>query len=210
MRLYEVEAAKALRSAWRNQGRRVVFTNGCFRGFHAGHEVMLREAAKLGDCLIVAINSADTLRQLKGEAPALSEFARVAFLSALPHVSAVVIQRDLTPETLLRELRPDVLCKGGTTPEIVGREIVEAYGGQVVTLSAMPHCSASWGCESGIALRIDGVEVPHTEPGYDYSISFVNAGAWKPVLYAKGRREVRPWSVRIKHDEPRDLNGRSA
>ena len=210
MRFYELQEAQALRRAWRDQGRKVVFTNGCFRSLHAGHEAMLREAAKLGDCLIVAVNSAESVRQLKGDAPALSEYARVAFLSALPYVSAFVVQRDLTPETLLKELRPDVLCKGGTTPEIVGREVVQAYGGQVVTLSMTPDCSASWGCESGVVLRIDGVDVPHTEPGYDYTLSLVNAGTWKPVLYVRGNREVRPWSVRIKHDEPRDLNGRSA
>lgn len=209
MRFYELEQVKALRQSWRNQGRRVVFTNGCFRCLHAGHEATLKAAAKLGDCLIVAVNSADTVRQLKGDAPLLSDYARVAFLSALPYVSAVLLQRELTPCSLLREIKPDILAKGGTTPEIVGREIVEEYGGQVVGLGTVPDCSASWGIESGVTLRIDGVEVPHTEPGYDYTLSFVNGEQWKPVLYARGKREIRPWSVRIKHDEPRDVHGRS-
>jgi D-beta-D-heptose 7-phosphate kinase/D-beta-D-heptose 1-phosphate adenosyltransferase len=118
----------------RLRGRRVVFTNGCFDLLHVGHASYLEEAAGLGDVLIVAINSDASVRRLKGpQRPVIGEAERAAMLAALGCVDHVVVFDEDTPHRLLQALRPDVLVKGGTyeLDEVVGREVVEAYGGRV-------------------------------------------------------------------------------
>ena len=131
-KVVDVRAAVAVRDAWRQQQQRVVFTNGCFDLLHIGHVRMLQEAAAMGDRLIVAINSDASVRELKGnDRPLIGQSDRAEMLAALGCVDHVVIFEEATPERLLRELRPDVLVKGGTTDEIVGQEIVESYGGTV-------------------------------------------------------------------------------
>jgi D-beta-D-heptose 7-phosphate kinase / D-beta-D-heptose 1-phosphate adenosyltransferase len=115
-------------------GRRIVFTNGCFDLLHVGHVSYLEEAATHGDVLVVGVNSDAGVRQLKGpERPVIPQSDRAAMLAALACVDAVVIFSESTPHALLEALRPDVLVKGGTyaPQEVVGREIVEAYGGEV-------------------------------------------------------------------------------
>lgn len=125
-------------------GQRVVFTNGCFDLLHAGHVKYLQEAATLGDCLIVAINSDESVQRLKGPTrPVIAESQRTAMLAALECVDHVVVFGEETPLALLEELRPDVLVKGGTTSVIVGRELVESYGGQVCSLNEVPNVSTS-------------------------------------------------------------------
>ncbi len=117
----------------RRQGRRIVFTNGCFDLLHAGHLRCLAEARALGDVLIVAINSDAGVRRLKGlQRPIVSERERADLLAALGCVDYVTIFDDPTPHRLLAHLQPDILAKGGTTGEIVGQEVVEAYGGRVI------------------------------------------------------------------------------
>jgi D-beta-D-heptose 7-phosphate kinase/D-beta-D-heptose 1-phosphate adenosyltransferase len=123
----EVAAARA-------QGRTVVFTNGCFDLLHAGHVSLIREAKRLGDLLIVAANSDDSIRRLKGpDRPVHAEADRVALLSELASVDLVVVFEDDTPERVLEALRPDVLVKGAdyAVSEVVGRDIVERHGGRV-------------------------------------------------------------------------------
>jgi D-beta-D-heptose 7-phosphate kinase / D-beta-D-heptose 1-phosphate adenosyltransferase len=118
----------------RRSGQKIVFTNGCFDLFHIGHLRLLQEAATLGDLLIVAINSDAGVKQLKGEArPIIPENDRAAMIAVLPFVDNVIIFDDPTPHRLLEAIRPDVLVKGGTyaPDEVVGHEIIEAYGGQV-------------------------------------------------------------------------------
>lgn len=116
--------------AYRRAGRSIVFTNGCFDLLHVGHVTLLEEAARLGDILIVAINGDASVRKLKGLArPMIGQDDRARMLCALSCVDHVVIFEDDTPHFLLRAIQPDVLVKGGTTDHIVGREIVEAYGG---------------------------------------------------------------------------------
>jgi D-beta-D-heptose 7-phosphate kinase/D-beta-D-heptose 1-phosphate adenosyltransferase len=115
-------------------GETIVFTNGCFDLLHVGHVRYLQEAASLGDRLIVAVNSDASVRRLKGPArPVIGQRDRAAMLAALAAVDYVVIFDDDTPHELLRRLRPDVLVKGGTyTPDqVIGHEVVEAYGGRV-------------------------------------------------------------------------------
>lgn len=124
--------------AHRQAGRTIVFTNGCFDLLHVGHITLLEEAACLGDVLIVAINSDASVRKLKGETRSIiSQTDRARMLSALACVDHVLIFEDDTPHRLLHAIRPDVLVKGGTTDHIVGREIVEAYGGRVARMSAV-------------------------------------------------------------------------
>jgi D-beta-D-heptose 7-phosphate kinase / D-beta-D-heptose 1-phosphate adenosyltransferase len=118
----------------RRRGEKVVFTNGCFDLLHAGHVRYLSEAAVLGDVLIVGVNSDHSVRKLKGPTrPVIGQRDRASLLAALSCVQYVVVFDDDTPHALLDAIRPDVLVKGGTytTDEVVGREIVEAYGGQV-------------------------------------------------------------------------------
>lgn len=113
-------------------GRRVVFTNGCFDLLNVRHVRLLQQARRHGDALIVALNSDDSVRRLKGEPrPILSLKERVDLLSSLAEVDYVTVYEGDTPEELLEALRPDVLVKGGNVETVVGRAIVEAYGGEV-------------------------------------------------------------------------------
>lgn len=125
-------------------GQKVVFTNGCYDLLHAGHVQYLQEAATLGDCLIVALNSDDSTRRLKGPTrPVISEQQRSMMLAALECVDHTIIFEEDTPMALLERLRPHVLVKGGTTPVVVGRELVESYGGEVRILSEVPNVSTT-------------------------------------------------------------------
>jgi D-beta-D-heptose 7-phosphate kinase/D-beta-D-heptose 1-phosphate adenosyltransferase len=126
--------AASLAEKARRQGKKVVFTNGCFDLLHVGHVTYLAEAAALGDVLIVGVNSDASVRRLKGaERPVIGERDRAALLAALAAVACVVVFDEETPHALLAAIRPDVLVKGGTyTPEqVVGHELVTAYGGEV-------------------------------------------------------------------------------
>jgi rfaE bifunctional protein nucleotidyltransferase chain/domain len=130
----------------KRNGRRVVFTNGCFDLLHPGHLRNLEQARELGDVLIVGLNSDASVRQLKGEGrPVLPELERAEILAALECVDAVVIFDDLTPRDVIAQLLPDVLVKGGDWPgdQIVGREEVEAAGGRVVSVPVVPGYSTS-------------------------------------------------------------------
>jgi D-beta-D-heptose 7-phosphate kinase/D-beta-D-heptose 1-phosphate adenosyltransferase len=130
----------------KRNGRRVVFTNGCFDLLHPGHIRGLELACALGDVLIVGLNSDASVRQLKGEGrPVISESERAEILAALESVDAVVIFDELTPREVISRLLPDVLVKGGDWPgdQIVGREEVEAAGGRVVSVPVVPGYSTS-------------------------------------------------------------------
>jgi D-beta-D-heptose 7-phosphate kinase/D-beta-D-heptose 1-phosphate adenosyltransferase len=130
----------------RGAGCSLVFTNGCFDLLHSGHVNCLEEAARLGDVLIVALNSDACVRRLKGPGrPVIREQERAALVAALECVDHVVLFDELTPHELLRLLRPDVLVKGGTytAEEVVGREVVEGYGGTVCVTSWRPGISTT-------------------------------------------------------------------
>ncbi len=121
----------------KRNGRRVVFTNGCFDLLHPGHIRGFELARQMGDALIVGLNSDASVRQLKGPTrPVIPEGERAEILSALEAVDAVVIFNELTPRDVISRLLPDVLVKGGDWPgdQIVGREEVEAAGGRVVSI----------------------------------------------------------------------------
>jgi D-beta-D-heptose 7-phosphate kinase/D-beta-D-heptose 1-phosphate adenosyltransferase len=130
----------------KRNGRRVVFTNGCFDLLHLGHLACLEAGRLLGDVLIVGINSDASVRQLKGEGrPVISANERAEILTALECVDAVVIFEDLTPRELIARLLPDVLFKGGDWPsdQIVGRQEVEAAGGRVELVPFLPGHSTT-------------------------------------------------------------------
>jgi rfaE bifunctional protein nucleotidyltransferase chain/domain len=130
----------------KRNGRRVVFTNGCFDLLHPGHIGSLEQARALGDALIVGLNSDASVRQLKGAGrPVLPEQERAEILAALECVDAVVIFDALTPREVIARLLPDVLVKGGDWPgdQIVGREEVEAAGGRVVSIPLVPGYSTT-------------------------------------------------------------------
>ncbi len=139
-------ATRAAIEAWRAAGERIVFTNGVFDLLHRGHAEYLEEAASLGDRLVVGVNSDASVRRLKGPArPIVPEDERAELVGALACVDAVVRFDDDTPERLIREVRPDVLAKGGDwkLEEIVGRELVESLGGQVVRVRLREGFSTS-------------------------------------------------------------------
>lgn len=139
--------ALALKAAgWRADRRTIVFTNGCFDLLHAGHVSLLHEAAKLGDVLVLAINSDDSVRRLKGSSrPIVPASDRAALLAALGCVDAVTIYDEDTPVETLRAVRPHVLVKGEDYgPEgVVGRELVEADGGRVELVPLLDARSTS-------------------------------------------------------------------
>jgi rfaE bifunctional protein nucleotidyltransferase chain/domain len=130
----------------KRNGRRIVFTNGCFDLLHPGHIGSLEQARALGDALIVGLNSDASVRQLKGAGrPVLPERERAEILAALESVDAVVIFDEPTPREVIARLLPDVLVKGGDWPgdQIVGREEVEAAGGRVVSIPVVPGYSTT-------------------------------------------------------------------
>jgi rfaE bifunctional protein nucleotidyltransferase chain/domain len=128
------------------EGRRVVFTNGCFDLLHPGHVRYLKQARLLGDALIVALNSDASVHKLKGELrPILKEWERAEVMAALACVDYVTIFSEETPRELIAQLLPDVLVKGGdwSLDTIIGREEVEAAGGTVESLSFIEGVSTT-------------------------------------------------------------------
>ncbi len=129
------DAAAQLASELRQQGRRVVFTNGVFDILHPGHVRYLRAARALGDALIVGLNADASVRRNKGaDRPINNELERAEILEALECVDLVVIFAEDTPARIIEAVQPDILVKGADWAEdsIVGRDTVEARGGRVV------------------------------------------------------------------------------
>jgi D-glycero-beta-D-manno-heptose 1-phosphate adenylyltransferase len=130
----------------KRNGRKIVFTNGCFDLLHPGHVRSLEQARALGDALIVGLNSDASVRALKGPGrPVIPAQERAEILAALESVDAVVVFAELTPREIISALLPDVLVKGGDWPgdQIIGREEVEAAGGCVISIPVVPGYSTS-------------------------------------------------------------------
>jgi D-beta-D-heptose 7-phosphate kinase/D-beta-D-heptose 1-phosphate adenosyltransferase len=131
---------------WRKQGLRVGFTNGCFDILHPGHVKVLTAARASCDRLIVGLNSDASVQRLKGEGrPVQNERARAEVLAALEAVDLVAIFEEDTPIRLIAAIRPSVLVKGGdyAREQVVGHEIVEAYGGEVLLVDVLPGFSTT-------------------------------------------------------------------
>ena len=133
-KVVDLQEARGRLSRWRQAEQRIVFTNGCFDLLHPGHVSLLHQARHLGDRLIVGLNTDASIQRLKGaQRPILPGPDRAAILSALEDVDMVVFFDEDTPLTLICQLKPDILVKGADyrIEDVVGREIVEAYGGKV-------------------------------------------------------------------------------
>jgi D-beta-D-heptose 7-phosphate kinase/D-beta-D-heptose 1-phosphate adenosyltransferase len=146
-------------ASFRREGKRIVFTNGCFDLLHPGHIHTLTQAKALGDVLVVAINSDTSVKRLKGEQrPILNQEERAVMLSALAMIDYVTIFAENTPLEVIRLLVPDVLVKGGDwgADAVIGRDIVEAHGGKVVLI---PY-------QSGFSTTdiIERIATRHTKP----------------------------------------------
>lgn len=121
----------------RRQGKRLVFTNGCFDLIHSGHVYTLAQAKTFGDILVVGVNADASVKRLKGDKrPILDQASRLTLLAALEVVDYVTTFEEDTPLALIRRLQPHILVKGGDwQPEaIVGKEVVEHIGGRVVAV----------------------------------------------------------------------------
>jgi rfaE bifunctional protein nucleotidyltransferase chain/domain len=133
------------RAQWREEGKKVVFTNGCYDLLHPGHIRLLESARSLGDVLILALNTDASVQRLKGPSrPILSQEQRAALAVALEAVDAVTFFDEDTPRELIAEVLPDFLVKGADWSHfIAGREEVEAAGGQVLALPLEPGYSTT-------------------------------------------------------------------
>jgi len=132
-----LEQVKAECEKLKKNGKTIVFTNGCFDLLHPGHTRYLEQARGLGDYLIVAVNSDNSMRRIKGPSrPIMPQDARAEVLAALGCVDAVVIFDEPDPYHIIKELLPDVLVKGGDWSEdkIIGSDIVKSAGGKVARI----------------------------------------------------------------------------
>jgi D-glycero-beta-D-manno-heptose 1-phosphate adenylyltransferase len=133
-KIYTIDDLSRLVNQWKMLSKKVVFTNGCFDIVHRGHNTYLLQAAELGNRLVVAVNSDDSVRRLKGDGrPVVDQDSRAMNLAMQTFIDAVIIFDEDTPQQLIERLRPDVLVKGGdyTIDTIVGAQTVIGYGGQV-------------------------------------------------------------------------------
>jgi D-beta-D-heptose 7-phosphate kinase/D-beta-D-heptose 1-phosphate adenosyltransferase len=154
----ELEEAKLQTAAWRAQGLRVGFANGCFDLIHPGHVYLLNQARAGCDRLIVALNTDASVRRLKGPTrPVQNEDARAIVMASLSPVDMVVLFDENTPLELIRALRPDVLIKGAdyTVEQVVGADLVLGWGGQVKLVDLREGHSTS-----GTIRRMTAPDVP--------------------------------------------------
>lgn len=137
-KIKHLDVLTAIISAEKARGKQVVFTNGCFDLLHAGHVKYLQKARRLGDLLVLGLNSDASVRRLKGEQrPLIGEDERAHILAALDCIDYVVVFDEDTPLELITALKPHILAKGGdyTVDGVVGKDVVEAYGGRVELVS---------------------------------------------------------------------------
>ena len=143
--IYSWQELVQVRNQWRQAGKTVVFTNGCYDILHPGHIRLLENARSLGDILILALNSDASVQRLKGPArPLIPERSRAELVAALEAVHAVTFFDEDTPRELIASVLPDVLVKGADWSHfIAGREEVEAAGGKVLALPLEPGYSTT-------------------------------------------------------------------
>ncbi len=140
------ETLASLLEEHRRQGRRIVFTNGCFDILHAGHVRYLAQARRLGDVLIVALNTDRSVRAIKGpDRPVVGQEERAFVVAGLESVDYVTFFDDKTPLSLIEALQPDILVKGGDwkADNVVGGDVVRSRGGDVVVLPYLEGASTT-------------------------------------------------------------------
>jgi D-beta-D-heptose 7-phosphate kinase/D-beta-D-heptose 1-phosphate adenosyltransferase len=151
--IYDRSVLEQRLAEWRRQRLRIGFTNGCFDLLHRGHIRLMAEARSACDRLVVGLNSDDSVLRLKGKGRPIQDVAsRADVLAALEAVDLVVVFEEDTPLELIREVRPAVLVKGGdyTHDKVIGHDVVEAYGGEVVLVDLVPgHSTTSMVARSG-------------------------------------------------------------
>ncbi len=150
-KILSLEACLPLVRLWREQGKSIVFTNGCFDLLHKGHLHILAESASLGKRLIVGLNSDSSVKLLKGSSrPIQDEETRALLLANMQHVDAVVVFNEETPQKLIEAIVPDVLVKGGdyNAESIVGADIVSHHGGKVHVVPLLDGFSTTKTIES--------------------------------------------------------------
>jgi len=136
-KIYSLSNLKIQSDKWKENGEKIVFTNGCFDIVHRGHVEVLANTADLGDRLIIGLNSDSSIKDLKGEnRPIIDETSRAILLASLQFVDAIVFFSEETPITLIKTIVPNILAKGGDykIEDIVGNEIVIQNGGEVKTI----------------------------------------------------------------------------
>ena len=146
MKVVKREEVQAVAQEIKQMKKTLVFTNGCFDILHAGHVRYLQAAKELGDCLVVGLNSDESVRSLKGiQRPINKEEDRAEVLSALSAVDYVVVFSERTAEQLVREIKPDFYVKGGdyNVKSLPEAEIVAKYGGKTVLIPEVPGRSSS-------------------------------------------------------------------
>lgn len=144
----KLKSLREMKTILQRLGRRkkIVFTNGCFDILHVGHVRYLRKAKKLGDLLVVGLNTDRSVRQIKGEKrPIVPQKERAEILSALECVDYIVFFDEPNPLALIQTLRPQILVKGADWPkdQIIGRQVVERVGGKVVRIPLVPRASTT-------------------------------------------------------------------
>jgi rfaE bifunctional protein nucleotidyltransferase chain/domain len=130
----------------RSEGKKIIFTNGCFDILHVGHARYLKEAKKIGDVLVLALNSDASVRAIKGgKRPLIPENERAEMVASLEAVDYVTVFSEITPLELIEYLKPDVLVKGGDWAEenVVGREAVAKWGGHVIIIPEIKGASTT-------------------------------------------------------------------
>jgi len=135
-----------LLAIWKFQGKKIVFTNGCFDILHLGHIDYLAAASELGDLLIIGLNTDDSVHKIKGNnRPLQDEVSRAFVLASLGFVDAVVFFGEDTPYNLIQRIQPDVLVKGADykPEEIVGYDIVKNKGGEIITIEFLEGYSTT-------------------------------------------------------------------
>ncbi len=135
-----------IRDKLKKQGKKLVFSNGCFDIVHLGHIDYLQKARNLGDFLVLGLNSDKSVRMLKGEGrPIIDEGSRARLMASMEFIDAVILFDDLTPEELISVILPDILVKGDdySINDIVGSKIVIEHGGEVKTISLVKGYSTS-------------------------------------------------------------------
>jgi len=136
-RIQSRQKLKIILAQVKSEGKKIVFTNGCFDIIHLGHVRLLEKAKSFGDLMVVGINSDSSIARLKGEGrPVVPEVERAEILSAFSCVDFVTSFEEETPQNIIQELVPDILVKGADWPisQIVGRQIVELNGGEVISI----------------------------------------------------------------------------
>ncbi len=131
---------------WQSEGKKIVFTNGCFDIVHLGHIDYLEKAQALGDKLVLGLNTDASVQRLKGETrPVVNEYARARMMAAMSFIDAVTLFDEETPKELIETLCPNILVKGDdySVENIVGSDFVLAHGGEVKTISLVKGYSTS-------------------------------------------------------------------